>query len=540
MKQTWFVALALVFLISLGPTAASASLALQNDFAISELENGTCIISRYSGEASSVIIPDEIEGKAVVEIGEYAFSNCKTIEEVQIPDSVHTIGQCAFYQCLNLKSVTLPESLVSIGSHAFSDCYKVESLELPTGLKTIGSSAFSGMEALQAINIPDSVTEIGSWAFLFCKSLSSIEIPDSITRIEAGAFHGCNSLRKVTIPASVTFFGDDAFSWCDLCEIWGESASAAEAYAKELGVLFVPIAASASSQQENTSDKIYLAGTRVIDDFKIEAYADGTCGIKDYYGGNSHLVIPEYVGEYRVVEICESYSFGRYKGITSVFIPEGVVRMGNDAFLGCNITEMWIPDSLVEFAPYALDLSNEMEVIHVSKNHPFLRYENDCLIDKRNNRLILFCGQQSSFTIPSGISIIGCDAFYRRENLQTVIIPGTVEIIENGAFSFCRYLDSVTLMEGVQRIDEQAFSSCYDLRTIVFPQSLTEIGEEAFAYTDMEYVVIPPSVKQIGQNAFDTFCIILGSPGSAAEVYAREHEMAFMKNNSIFIFRISQ
>lgn len=537
MKQTWFVALALVFLICLGP---AASLALQNDFAITELENGTCIISGYSGEASSVIIPNEIEGKTVVGIGEYAFLNCKTIEEVQIPDSVHTIGHSAFYQCLNLKSITLPESLVSIGPHAFYLCHKVESLELPKGLKTIGSSAFSSMEALQSINIPDSVTEIGPWAFSFCKSLLSIEIPDSITRIETGAFHGCYSLRKVTIPASVTFFGDDAFSWCDLCEIWGESASAAEAYAKELGVLFVPITVSNSSQQESTSGKVYLAGTRVIDDFKIEAYADGTCGIKDYYGGNSHLVIPEYVGEYRVVEICECYSFGLYKGITSVFIPEGVVRMNNNAFLGCSITEMWIPDSLVEFSPYALDLCDEMEVIHVSQNHPFLRYENDCLIDKRNNRLILFCGQQSSFTIPSGISIIGYDAFYGRYNLQTVIIPGTVEIIENGAFSFCRYLESVTLMEGVQRIDELAFSSCSHLKTVNFPQSLTEIGEEAFSYTDLEYVVIPPSVKQIGQNAFDNSCIIFGSPGSAAEAYAREHETTFMENNSIFIFRNSQ
>lgn len=261
MKQTWFVALALVFLICLGP---AASLALQNDFAITELENGTCIISGYSGEASSVIIPNEIEGKTVVGIGEYAFLNCKTIEEVQIPD------------------------------------------------------------------------------------------------------------------------------------------------------------------------------------------------------------------------------------------------------------------------------------IHVSQNHPFLRYENDCLIDKRNNRLILFCGQQSSFTIPSGISIIGYDAFYGRYNLQTVIIPGTVEIIENGAFSFCRYLESVTLMEGVQRIDELAFSSCSHLKTVNFPQSLTEIGEEAFSYTDLEYVVIPPSVKQIGQNAFDNSCIIFGSPGSAAEAYAREHETTFMENNSIFIFRNSQ
>ena len=99
-----------------------------------------------------------------------------------------------------------------------------------------------------------SVTEIGSMAFAgddVIRSLANVTIPDSVTTIGSGAFASCE-LKSITIPSSVTSIGMHAFgfrcyedpdgpTYCwkvsDFA-IFGESGSAAEAYARENGFPF--------------------------------------------------------------------------------------------------------------------------------------------------------------------------------------------------------------------------------------------------------------------------------------------------------------
>ena len=62
-------------------------------------------------------------------IGNYAFSNCTSLESIIIPDSVVSIGNYAFYECKNLKSVSIPDSInsmTSIGNFAFPDNVKTK------------------------------------------------------------------------------------------------------------------------------------------------------------------------------------------------------------------------------------------------------------------------------------------------------------------------------------------------------------------------------------------------------------------------------
>lgn len=462
------------------------------DYEIVAFSNDVCIIKVYLGKEKIVHIPEQLDGKTVVGIGQYAFMGHKDIAEIHMPDSIRLIDRWAFYQCSNLVHVTLPKGLNNLATSAFGECRKIEKLDLPDGLRTIGPNAFSSMEALKEITIPDGVTEIGSNVFRFCKSLTSIEIPPSVTRLEDGTFGDCYSLQKITVPPTVTYFGSDVFFWCEnLCEIWGEPGSAAEKYAKESGRLFISTLKADSTTQKN-EDKVYPAGTRIIGDYKIMAYADGTCGIMDYYGGDKEMVIPEYVGDYRVVEICGTNRFGLYNGVTIVVIPEGVERIGKYAFLGCDFSEMSIPDSAVAIDRSFLDLCDELASVHISPDHPVLEWKNDCLIYKEDQVLILFCGDQSYFQVPDGIVTIGEDAFCGKENLQNVRIPGSVRSIEYGAFSFCTNLESVSIAEGVQKIGDQAFSSCYSLKKINFPRSLIELGKEVFHVSDeLESITTP-------------------------------------------------
>jgi len=466
------------------------------NYEIIVFENDACILKSYHGVDEVVTVPDKLEGKTVVGIGQYAFMGNKQIKEIHMPDSIRTIGDSAFYQCMNLEIITLPKNLITLDNNAFYYCWKVENIILPQGLKTIGVGAFSQMEALKEISIPSSVIKIGADAFRFCKALQNVEIPDSISRLEDGTFGDCYSLNKITLPPTVTSLGSDVFFWCsNLCEIWGEPNSFAESYAKESNLVFISTLDADPQTAQNAPAKVYPAGTRVIGDYKVSAYEDGTCGIIDYYGENKELVIPEYIGDYKVTEICSSNQFDRYYGVTSIFIPEGVTCIGKWAFIGCDFSEISIPNSATLIEPDFLDLCDDVETVHISPEHPSLKYEQDCLIDKRDNTLILFCGKQSSFTIPNGITAIGEDAFYNKVNLEHVKIPSSVKTIHQFAFSFCTNLKSVRIEEGVLSIGFHAFSSCYALTDINLPSSLIEIENEAFLVCEsLEEIKTPTGV----------------------------------------------
>ena len=53
------------------------------------IQNG--VLEKYRGAGGAVVIPD-----SVTTIGEWAFSNCKSLTSVTIPDSVTVIKSSAF------------------------------------------------------------------------------------------------------------------------------------------------------------------------------------------------------------------------------------------------------------------------------------------------------------------------------------------------------------------------------------------------------------------------------------------------------------
>ena len=249
----------------IGMTAQAAETKTYEGFTYTE--NGSEItITGYTGDKTELVIPGEIDGKKVTDIGTHAFYKYSSLTSVIIPEGVTNIGDCAFLGCSGLTSVTIPESVTSIKGRAFCECSGLTGITIPAGVTRIEETAFEGCSGLTSIvvdkenkyydsrnncnaiiatesntlvigckntTIPASVTRLGDYAFADCSGLTSITIPQGVTSIGYYTFSGCSGLTSITIPKSVTSIGDYAFAGCHDLVFYCYEDSTAYEYAME-------------------------------------------------------------------------------------------------------------------------------------------------------------------------------------------------------------------------------------------------------------------------------------------------------------------
>lgn len=87
----------------------------------------------------------------------FAYTNLTSVSFAG--NNLKKIGSDAFSNCKNLTSITLPDGLEEIGAVAFLNCKELETLKLPESLTFIGSAAFGGCDALTELTIPAKVTD---------------------------------------------------------------------------------------------------------------------------------------------------------------------------------------------------------------------------------------------------------------------------------------------------------------------------------------------------------------------------------------------
>ena len=189
------------------------------------------------------------------------------------------------------------------------------------------------------------------------------------------------------------------------------------------------------------------------------------------------LVIPDGV------KTITNHAFYYFSGLTSVKIPSSVTSIGYECFAYClGIKTVEIGDNASQEAATVL-----------------------------GGRAFYKCDNLNSVILGNNIVEIGRNAFDGCKSLQSIVIPNSVKTMGSHAFLGCESLESVQLSENLKSIEWASFSSCDSLKSITIPDGVEFLGESAFGYCkNLTEVKLPSNLKKIDWCVFQ-YCTSLTS-----------------------------
>ena len=199
--------------------------------------------------------------------------------------------------------------------------------------------------------------------------------------------------------------------------------------------------------------------------YQITGNATNGYTLLKYLGDEASVVVPSMIGSGSVVYL--DGTFCACKHVTSVKIPNTVVRLGRCTFEHSGITSIEIPSSVTEL---------------------------------ENN---VFKGSAlKSVVIPSTVKKIGKSLFADCKSLTSVRIDAKISVLEENTFARCSALDSFVIPLSVKKINRSCFTECSALESIILHEKITTIEEEAFSKSGLKSIQIPSKVERIGILAF--------------------------------------
>ena len=498
-----------------------------------------------------------------------AFYGCNGLTAITIPSSVTTIGQSAFYGCDNLVTVKMEsETPVTIMEETFSNrtnatlyvpagssvAYQsanywkdfnnivefwenfnitfadatVKSLcvvnwdtdgdgELSTGeaaaVKSLGDVfQQSDITSFNELQYFTGLTSICDFAFNYCQNLTSITIPSNVASIGKYAFSSCK-LTSITIPTSVTTIGEGAFEGC-----WGLKS--------------INIPSSVKTIEGNPFINCYSITSITVESGNTNYDSRNNCNAiirksdDTLITGCGNTVIPDNV---------KSIGDNAFVGVdlTSVTIPNSVVSIGERTFYGnWSLRHITIPSSVKEIGKWAFAGCRNVIYVKVESSTPIAEIPS-VFSNIYNTTLYVPVGCKSTYEAANYWKEFGKIVEYRENdilfadsNVKDICVAnwdtngdGELSTDEAAAVSdlgsafqesCITTFDELQYFTGLTSIGASAFSECYDLVSVTIPRSVTSIGNEAFLFCGLRTLTIPSSVTNIDNFAFG-LCTALSS-----------------------------
>ena len=483
-----------------------------------------------------------------------------------IPNSVTAIGEDAF-RGMPITSISLPTSLRSIGEFAFDECKQLNEVVIPEGVTTICETAFAGCTSLTTISLPSTLTQIGMDAFSESEGgittiISNLMEPFAIDKwtfgqedlaydeyfnpivyntatlyVPAGTcalYQATDGWNLFTNIVEMKQDGNNDETTVKIDGIYYE-LSDGQSFNNAVGVELLPadekVAFVVADPDRQYNGDIVIPSSIIHDEttYSVVGIAEGAFAeYKEEHQRNLRsVVIPNSV------LIIGEEAFVESSTLQRVEIPNSVICICDDAFGDCKslreiISYIEVPFEIPSkafrniasgaklYVPYGTKSLYESTdgwnlyatiVEYYSENGLYFviadansinaaEDEDYAVMTPDTEVAVLVFAKESAVSngnvvIPESIvdgnktyavEGISVDVF-KGMDITSVALPSSLRILGDNVFQDCKHLTKIVIPEGVRAISGDVFSGCTSLNSVTLPSTLTFICRDAFCGT---------------------------------------------------------
>ena len=403
-------------------------------------------------------------------IGDYAFSNCRSLQEIKLPSSsstkLITIGKYAFESMVSLLSIFIPSSLQTIGEGAFRNCSEITNITFDPGVN---------------------VMEISHYVFSFCSNLPEITIPASVKSI-GDPFEKCDALQYIYVDSENTNFYDEngvVYSKDDttIC-YFPNGRNGSYTIPNDVGIIRDWCFITSRISELTMPNSVYYIGT----------YCFASSSISNIIFSTN-------------LQKLKDNAFNGCLQLETIVLPEGLIELGATCFNGCSkLKSIQLPSTLTTIGGGTFNGCSPDLNIDLTNNQKF-SFHNGQLINKQEHQFIMYTGAETELTIDDSIQIIGQNCFESKTFLTSVIFTDNSQLKQIGGFAFqgCTSLVSINFPPNLTTIGFYSFNECHSLASIEINSPLTSIETYAFhGCVNLTSLKITTTRDlEIGANAFE-------------------------------------
>lgn len=523
-------------------------------------------------------------GNEITAIGKFNFFQCSRLESVSFAENIKLarIGWGAFGYS-SLPSITIPDSVTQIDGYAFYYCSKLSSVEISENSKLarMGESVFKADAKLKYLYIPDGTNNIGWGIFEGAGNNVTVSVAANSYAQAYAEKYGISYETRTPKPTVV------ASGSCGENTAWTLNSE---------GVLSVTGNGPMSDNNTNHApweaykyqirqvvigkDITYIGKFNFFRCSRLETvtFEEGTKLERIGWGAFGYSSLPAITIPDSVTRI-DGYAFYYCSKLTGVAISENskLESLGEYAFKAdTKMTSLYIPDGVTKIGS-AIFKDVTGVTLSVAENSYAQAYAEKYGIayETRKAKLTVVasgtCGENAAWTLDSegvlnitgdgpmadnntnqapweaykyqikqivigkDITYIGKFNFFRCNKLETVTFEegSQLERIGWGAFGYSS-LPQIAIPDSVTRLEGYAFYYCSNLSNVEISESscLTSLGECVFkADTKLTSLYIPDGMNNIGWGIFENAIAnvtLSVAESSYAQTYAEKYGIAYV------------
>lgn len=275
------------------------------------------------------------------------------ITQVNIGSNVKSLPAYAFTKCKSLSSIAIPNSVTAVGD-ALLEFSGITSASTGNGLQTISPYMFNNCSNLQKVKLGSAVKIISEFAFQNCTSLEKIAFPSSVTQIQPNAFKDVIELTGSFTRNTLRIYIEDFDSWCKVDGLthlmnphWGEHISGS------INLLQYELYQYSDFNKPEDQQKQITKISISSDVYKIPDHAFFNCIYL------ASVTLPSDLSS------IGAQAFSGCRNLKTINIPDNVQSIGEQAFGSTLIESLTIPYGVTVIPSYMIQNCTELTSMQI-------------------------------------------------------------------------------------------------------------------------------------------------------------------------------